>query len=378
MKKLLALLLAVCVVMGCARTIAEDVPKYGVKTKTWTETFRRTGVQHNEELDFSQSMHSITYSENGLAMTYQTLSKNRTKTHIYTYRDGQVVESEKLDPEVEQIFESLIGPSDPQGEYSLDYTFDERGNPNHLRIVFEGKTVREYGFVNQYEGEKLISVTTDQPIDDSDPYPMREFVVHFVGYEDATLTFGRFRYHVRGGEIVSEETVMPDWDDEYRTESVSEYKEGRLVRTARNMRNGDNEASIGCEYDESGKITTMYMMTGSNATEIPIVYWDGVDEQGRECLDGYEAPEEDLREDVPECLQWEQIILQLVRCWMHENGRVAEMQTIMLFSDMTYTYEKFDENGMLIYQEIWVKETDKDGNATARIRTIQEIHYEYR
>ena len=171
---------------------------------------------------------------------------------------------------------------------------------------------------------------------------------------------------------------MPDWDDEYRTESVSEYKEGRLVRTARNMRNGGNEASIGCEYDESGKITTMYMMTGSNATEIPIVYWDGVDEQGRECLDGYEAPEEDLREDVPECLQWEQIILQLVRCWMHENGRVAEMQTIMLFSDMTYTYEKFDENGMLIYQEIWVKETDKDGNATARIQTIQEIHYEYR
>ncbi len=37
MKKFLALLLAVCVVMGCAGAMGEDIPAYGIKSVTQTQ-----------------------------------------------------------------------------------------------------------------------------------------------------------------------------------------------------------------------------------------------------------------------------------------------------------------------------------------------------
>ena len=100
MKKFLALLLTMCVVLGCAEAVGEDIPAYGIKSVTQTQYLSTRYPGMGEEPEITCGGSRFVYHENGLAENYAEWSDSRGQVLTFAVEDGELrmKESWKMKP----------------------------------------------------------------------------------------------------------------------------------------------------------------------------------------------------------------------------------------------------------------------------------------
>ena len=377
MKRLLLVwMMILCMVLSICAAASAESSSYGIKSKTWILTFTEEKAETGSEDYISQDAYRIEYNESGLAVAYSTLMKNRTPFAIYTYKDGEVVFTEDLRDLPEELAgpaERLIGPDDPLNDYELAYAFDDYGNPTKVQLLSEGNIAKEYSFVNQYEGEQVVSVTTDPPFAVDDAFPLYELVGHFAGYKDAMLIFGITHYQNQDGFLAVTETSL-DWESEDLYITRNEYDHGRMIKTATVYTIGSNSGSFSHLFDSIGKPNAMVLTEGDQSLTASVHYENGVDDQGRDCLIGTFALD-DYQGISPEAINIP-FDRMSVYCYLDERGAMTELVTNGGLSEQTI--EKYDERGSMVYQERLIGVADQHGNVYQYSHSIEETSYEYR
>lgn len=327
MKKLLALLLAVCVVIGCAGVTGEDIPAYGVISVTQTQAMS-TRYPGMEEPEITHDGHRIVYGENGLAETYAEWTDKKAQVLSFAVEDGELKmtdDPEEIGQQMLEAMEDAIGTWDLAGEYELNYEFDEQGNPCSLKMIQKNGT-RHYAFLlnNHYEDGRLVSVTAEPPlpIPNHAILPMYELLGHFTGYADAAVDFGSVMFRNEHGRMVLSRQAY-GFSMQMTVENT--YADGQLIRTVQTQETGGvPDSTIETSYDRAGRVVGMAQTMDDTVFAAEVIYENRTDKDGAQYSygtfvfpDGTEAPE-----------GFDGAVI----CRMYPSGRVAEIGSTRLLA----------------------------------------------
>ena len=362
MKNILALLLAVCVVTGCAGTLSEDTPAYGLISVTQTRSMS-TRYPGLEEPEITHDGHRIAYSENGLAETYAEWSDSKVQVLSLTVEDGELKmtdDPEGIGQQMLEAMEDKTGIWDLAGKYELNYEFDEQGNPCSLKMVHKNGT-RHYAFLlnNHYEDGRLVSVTAEPSLPNHVILPMYELLGHFTGYADATVDFGSVMFRNEHGRMVLSRQAY-GFSMQMTVENT--YADGQLIRTVQTQEtDGVPDSRTEMSYDRAGRVVGIAQTVDDTVFAAEVIYEDRTDEDGTQYSHGtFVFPE---GTEAPEGFDG------AVICRMYPSGRVAEIREV--YNGESQTILRYDEQGNQTYSEL-----NAAGSLT--VQAVEETVYEYR
>ena len=353
-------LILVCVMILCLVPMGgwaeEEI--YEISQKSWVETTELIDSVYVEEF------HCIGYNERGLPVSYKTVYKSRSSSHLYTYHRGVIVDSVELDQDESKLNQSLIGFTDPFLEYDFVFDFDDFGNPLALRMTPNADIeALEFTFDNQYEDGVLVYVSITSLIDPTDDLPIYDLFGHFYGYRNAILDFGRQSYQNKDGKLIRSERsvgygIVLVYIQEFQYDGEHLTK-GTQISYAKELPEMDETVTV-YDYDSDGRLIAITGNIGESVETMNIAYTDATDELGRAYDRGVMSVSDT---DLPESFDPTEAF---VSCYWHDNGKLAEI--VISPTEQERIVVRYDRQGNEIYNELYI-----DGNQ----RTFKTTNYLY-